>query len=89
MTEDPECVFQTLHEILRAARNRLSLDIWDYLMGGAESETTVKRNRLALDQIAFRPRVLRDVSKVDPSTTFLGRKLNLPVTLAPILAHGA
>ena len=84
MTEDPERAFQTLHEILRTARNRLSLDIWDYLMGGAESETTVKRNRLALDQIAFRPRVLRDVSRIDPSTTFLGRKLSLPVTLAPI-----
>lgn len=84
MTFDPERDFQTLHEIFPRARNRLSRDIWDYLIGGTETETTVKRNRMALDQIAFRPRVLRDVSKIDPSTTFLGRKLRLPVTLAPI-----
>ena len=33
-------------------------------MGGAETETTLERNRLALDSLAFRPRVLRDVEKV-------------------------
>ena len=53
-------------------------------MGGAETETTVKRNRHALDSIAFRPRVLRDVSQVDTSATFLGQKVRLPVLLAPI-----
>src|SRR6185436_12570503 len=54
------------------------------LIGGAETETTVRRNRHALDCIAFRPRVLRDVSKVDSSWTFLGQKVRLPVMLAPI-----
>jgi glycolate oxidase len=53
-------------------------------MGGAETETTVKRNRHALDSIAFRPRVLRDVSQLDSSATFLGQKMRLPVVLAPI-----
>src|SRR5882724_10115267 len=51
--------FSTLHEIVRAARNNLAPGPWDYLIGGAETETTVRRNRLALDSIAFRPRVLR------------------------------
>ena len=51
-------------------------------MGGAETETTVKRNRYALDSIAFRPRVLRDVSKVDPRSTFLGRPVRLPVRVS-------
>lgn len=76
--------FQTLHEIVRAARINLPLGEWDYLVGGAESETTLKRNRLALDSLAFRPRVLRDVSGLDASTTLLGRKLRLPLMLAPI-----
>ncbi|MCE2466071.1 MAG: alpha-hydroxy-acid oxidizing protein, partial [Dehalococcoidia bacterium] len=44
---------------------------WDYVVGGADSETTLRRNRRAFDKIAFRPRVLVDVSNVDPSTTFL------------------
>jgi glycolate oxidase len=39
---------------------------------------------MALDSIAFRPRVLRDVSKVDASTEVLGRKLRLPIVLCPV-----
>ena len=74
----------TLHELVEQARRRLSDGVWNYLVGGAESETTMRRNRQALDAIAFRPRVLRDVSGVDCSTTLLGRTLRVPVLLAPI-----
>ena len=76
--------FLTLQEIYEAAKRNLKPGPWAYLIGGAETETTVKRNRHALDTIAFRPRVLRDVSTVDSSSTFLGRKVRLPVMLAPI-----
>jgi glycolate oxidase len=76
--------FQTIHELARAARRNLSDGPWDYLIGGTETETTVKRNRLAIDSIAFRPRVLRDVSKVDSTSTFFGRPVRLPVMLAPV-----
>ncbi|HUN50855.1 MAG TPA: alpha-hydroxy acid oxidase [Candidatus Sulfotelmatobacter sp.] len=81
MSESP---FQTLHELVKKARQNLNRNNWDYLIGGAETETTLRRNRLALDTIAFRPRVLRDVSRIDASTSFLGRRLRLPVVLAPI-----
>lgn len=84
MTNEPTLDFQTLHEIVRRARMNLSHHLWDYLIGGTESETTVKRNRQALDSWAFRPRVLNDVSAVDCSTELFGRKLRLPVILAPI-----
>jgi glycolate oxidase len=76
--------FQTLHEVVRAARAALAPGPWDYLVGGTETETTVKRNRQALDAVAFRPRVLRDVSQVDVTGTWLGRPVRLPVMLAPI-----
>jgi isopentenyl diphosphate isomerase/L-lactate dehydrogenase-like FMN-dependent dehydrogenase len=76
--------FLTLHELVKKARQKLNHDNWDYIVGGAETEATVRRNRLALDSIAFRPRVLRDVSQIDPSIVFLGRKLRLPLLLAPI-----
>jgi len=71
-------------EIIQAARRNLPQDVWDYLTGGAESETTMRRNRLGFDSIALRPRVLIDVSKIDTSTTFLGQKLRIPVMMAPI-----
>lgn len=76
--------FLTLHEIVRAARANLAPGPWDYLIGGAETETTQKRNRRALDAIAFRPRVLRDVSKIDSGSALLDRPIRLPVALAPI-----
>jgi len=76
--------FLTLHEVVRAAKANLAPNPWDYLIGGSETETTLRRNRLALDSLGFRPRVLRDVSQIDISRSWLGRKLRLPVMLAPI-----
>jgi isopentenyl diphosphate isomerase/L-lactate dehydrogenase-like FMN-dependent dehydrogenase len=76
--------FQTLQEIVKAARQNLAPGPWDYLIGGAETETTLKRNRHALDSIAFRPRVLRDVSTIDCTSTLLGRRVRIPVMLAPV-----
>jgi isopentenyl diphosphate isomerase/L-lactate dehydrogenase-like FMN-dependent dehydrogenase len=76
--------FQNLHEFVRKARANLNQNAWDYIVGAAETETTLRRNRMALDEIAFRPRVLRNVAKVDPSVKVFGRQLRLPVMLAPV-----
>ena len=76
--------FVSNEEIVQEARRRLSQGPWDYLVGASESETTMRRNRLAFDRVAFRPRVLVDVSNVDVSTTFLGHPLRIPVMLAPV-----
>jgi glycolate oxidase len=76
--------FQNLHEFVRKARANLHQNAWDYIVGAAETETTMRRNRMALDEIAFRPRVLRNVAKVDASVERFGRKLRLPVMLAPV-----
>jgi glycolate oxidase len=73
-----------LHELIVKARQNLNQNDWDYIVGGVESEATLRRNRMALDSLAFRPRVLRDVSKVDCSVQQFGRKLRLPVVLAPV-----
>lgn len=76
--------FEILQEFAKAAKENLDQNAWDYLFGAAETETTCRRNRQALDSTAFRPRVLRDVEHVDVGTEFLGQKLRLPVVLAPI-----
>jgi glycolate oxidase len=76
--------FATLQDIVLAAKRKLSPTNWDYLTGGSDSETTLKRNRAALDSIAFRPRVFRDVSQADASSEYLGQKFSIPVFMAPI-----
>jgi isopentenyl diphosphate isomerase/L-lactate dehydrogenase-like FMN-dependent dehydrogenase len=76
--------FETLHEFVAPAKRNLTKETWDYLMGGAETETTLERNRLAIDALAFRPRVLRNVENVSTRGLLLGQELRLPVILAPI-----
>ncbi|MDP6689009.1 MAG: alpha-hydroxy acid oxidase [Alphaproteobacteria bacterium] len=76
--------FQALHEIAAEARSRLPRNIWDYMRGATETETTAKRNRMAIDSLALRPRVLRDVQGISLSSRFLGADLELPLTFAPI-----
>jgi glycolate oxidase len=76
--------FLSLHEIVEAARQTLDRNKWDFLIGGTETETTVRRNRMGLDCIALEPRILRNVVKVDVSGQLLGQKLRIPVVLAPI-----
>ncbi|GIW08743.1 MAG: alpha-hydroxy-acid oxidizing enzyme [Dehalococcoidia bacterium] len=84
MTVETEANLPTIPALIAAARARLPSVLWDYATGGAESETTLRRNRAAFDRLAFRPRVLRDVSRVDVTATFLGQRLALPVMLAPV-----
>jgi glycolate oxidase len=83
-TADPTNDLLTTTELVALAKRRLPEAAWDFIVGGAETETTIIRNRHALDSIAFRPRVLRNVEKASPATTFLGMKHRLPVLLAPI-----
>jgi len=57
--------------------------VFDYIDGAAEDERTMAANAADFARIGFKPRVLRDVGVVDPSTTVLGRPTPLPLVLAP------
>src|SRR6201999_3144861 len=76
--------FQTLHEFVAKARQNLNQNTSDYVVGATETETPLRRNRLALDQIAFRPRVLCDVSRIDSRAGRCGRRRRLPLLFAPV-----
>ena len=76
--------FVSLQEIVATARRNLPQHLWDHLSGGSDSETSLLRNRQALDSLALRQRVLVDVRKIDIATTLLGQKLSSPVFLAPV-----
>lgn len=72
-----------LVELERRSATLLSPSVYDYFAGGAEDELTLADNRAAWDRIRLRPRVLRDVSAVDTSTTVLGTALRTPIAVAP------
>ncbi|MBO0731012.1 MAG: alpha-hydroxy-acid oxidizing protein, partial [Acidimicrobiaceae bacterium] len=70
-------------DLRRIARRRLPRGVFDYIDGGAEDERSLVRNVAAFERVELCPNVLRDVSRIDPSTTLLGRRLPLPLVLAP------
>jgi L-lactate dehydrogenase (cytochrome) len=57
--------------------------VFDYVEGAAELELSKERAVAAFNRVVFSPHVLRDVSRVDTSTTILGRKASLPVVFGP------
>jgi glycolate oxidase len=76
--------FPTLQDIVKRARAQLPAGEWDFIIGAAETETSVKRNRLAFERLALKARVLNDVSKVNLRRSVLGVDMRIPVMLAPI-----
>lgn len=66
------------------AKKRLPKYLFEYIDGGAFSETTLRNNNADLQKIALRQRVLRDISNVDTSCRLFGQDWKLPVVLAPV-----
>ena len=73
----------SIRDLRVAARRRTPRAVFDYVDGGAETETSLQRARDAFARVEFVPSVLRDVSAVDTSTTLLGRRSALPLIFAP------
>jgi 4-hydroxymandelate oxidase len=75
--------YLNLAEIETAARERLTALAYEYYVGGANDEVTVRENRAAFERLAIRYRVLVDVSTRSTRTTILGTPVDLPVLVAP------
>ncbi|HEY3524402.1 MAG TPA: alpha-hydroxy acid oxidase [Candidatus Limnocylindrales bacterium] len=69
------------------ARARMDPAAWDYVAGGAWDELSLRDNEAAWSRYRLLPRVLVDVSTVDPSTSLLGVPASMPVATAPMAAH--
>jgi len=65
------------------ARRRLPRFLFDYIDGGAFTETTLRRNVEDLRSIVLRQSVLRDVSALTLKTTLFGQECAMPIALAP------
>src|SRR5882724_6839050 len=77
-----------LTDFERAAADLLDEGLLGYYAGGAGDERTLRENVAAYRRRHLRPRVLVDVSAVDPSTTVLGTEVSMPVLVAPTALHG-
>ena len=56
--------FRSLTEMVQLARKHLDRGDWDYLVGAADTEASLRRNRAAVESWVFKPRILNDVTEV-------------------------
>jgi 4-hydroxymandelate oxidase len=72
-----------VHEFEEVAKRKLHKMAYDFIAGGVEDEKTLQANLAAYEHVFLVPRVMRDVSKVDPSVKFLGLEMDSPIIIAP------
>ena len=71
------------HDFRRLAEKRLPGPVFNYIDGGADDESTLRRNTSAFRECDLIPRVLTGVKDIDLSVEVMGQKLKLPVYLSP------
>ncbi len=76
-------IINSVGDLRDLARRRIPRALFDYADRGAYDEVTLRRNRSALEALAFRQRVMLDVSRQELATTLVGQKAALPVAIAP------
>jgi len=76
----------TIDQVIARAREASEPGPYEWGAAGAGQGVTTSRNSLALNLLALLPRVLRDVSSVDTTSSFVGVPLAIPVMLAPVAA---
>ena len=81
----------TISELEAIAHDKMDKQTRDYYNEGADSGSTLRENLSAYNKYRIRPRVLRDVSTLDPSIEIFGHKNSSPFGVAPTamqcLAH--
>lgn len=79
MTKDLLSVF-TAHE---RAKKRLPRMLLDFIDGGADDESTLRRNREVYGEYALRPRMATYVGRPEIQTTVVGQQISMPILTAP------
>lgn len=73
----------TIYDLRDIAKRRTPQAPFDYTDGGADTESSLSRARAAYEKLEFQPRILRDVKDVDLSVQMLGKKMSMPIGIAP------
>ena len=77
----------SIDEFEQYAETYLPKNAFDYYASGANDNQSLQENRSAFSRLRIMPRVMRDVSNIDMSTTILGEKIQLPICAAPTAMH--
>jgi len=78
----------TLDEIKALAGTKVKEEVWEWINGGTETEFTLQRNRIALEKIMLRLRVIHGLETADTTVRILGQTVKTPVIVAPFANMG-
>lgn len=73
----------TLGELVHLARGSIDPRVWNYIVGGANGELSLRANRAALAAYELLPDMFVGITRPDPSTELFGVPLTMPVFLSP------
>jgi len=72
-----------IEDFKRLAKKKLPAPIFHYIDGGADDETTLKRNTDSFSKCDLIPNILASVGEPDLSVNVFGHKINMPLFLSP------
>jgi isopentenyl diphosphate isomerase/L-lactate dehydrogenase-like FMN-dependent dehydrogenase len=78
----------TLEEIKAVAGKKVKQEVWEWINGGTETEFTLQRNRLALEKIMLKLRVIHGLETANTSVKILGQTVKTPIIVAPFANMG-
>ena len=73
----------TIYDLRDIAKRRTPKAPFDYTEGAADSESSLLRARDAFEKLEFSPRILRNVKDIDLTVSMLGKKMSMPIGIAP------
>ena len=73
----------TIYDLRSIAKRRTPKAPFDYTEGAADSESSLNRARDAFEKLEFSPRILRNVKDIDLSVSMLGKRMSMPIGIAP------
>jgi len=79
----------TLEEIQAVAKENIKEGVWEWVNGGTETESTLRRNQSALENIRLKLRVIHGLKKVSTKVKILGKTLETPIIVAPFANMGS
>jgi len=87
-SEETKIEGMTLDEIKALAKTKVKEEVWEWINGGTETEFTLQRNRIALEKIMLRLRVIHGLERINTTVRILGQTVKTPVIVAPFANMG-
>ena len=79
----------SLEEIKAAAKANIKQAVWDWINGGAETESTLRRNEAAFENLRLKMRVIHGLKEVSTKVKILEKTVETPIIVAPFANMGS